>query len=271
MATAAEVLEPQDGGEGNDNTAADFEAEARKMGWKPLDEFKGDPAQHVGPEKYLQRAQEVMPLLRAENGILKERIKKLEKETSRASEFFSKAEERAYERALADLKAEGAAAAKAGDAAAMDRVMDEVAKLEKPGATTQPEIDTDARMEEFTDWSKANKWYATNDVMRMYADAQAEKIAKGKSGGYLDMADLQAVADAVRAKFEDAYPDEFTTPAQRQKRSAVDGGGTAPRSKGGRTFADLPADAQRMCDKWVGQGLIKDRETYVKSYQWDKK
>ena len=81
---------------------------------------------------------------------------------------------------------------------------------------------------------------------------------------------LDAVAEAVRAKFEDAYPDEFGA-QPRQRRSPVDGGGSAPRSKGGRTFNDLPPEAQRMCDKWVANGLIKDRETYVKSYQWDKK
>lgn len=269
MATAPADI--QEAGDVNDNIAIDYEAEARKLGWRPAEEFKGNPDQHVDAETFYKRGQEVMPLLKAENKHLKQRIDQLEKNVARASDFFSKAEERAYQRALTDLKSDAAKAAQSGDADAFDRVMDAVAKLEKPGPA-QPEIDTDARMEEFTDWSKANRWYAGNDVMRMYADAQAEKIAKTKGGGFLEMADLQAVADAVKAKFEDVYPDEFEAPAPRAKpRSPVDGGGTAPRQRGGRSFADLPAEAQRMCDKWVNAGIIKNRDDYVKSYQWDKK
>lgn len=270
MATApAEAFDGHNASDGNDN-AVDHEAEARKLGWKPLEEFKGDPSQHIDAEKYLQRGREIMPLLRAENDRLKERLKAVEKNSARAAEFFSKAEERAYARALADLKADAAAAAKAGDTAAMDRVMDEVAKLEKPGAA-EPAIDVDARMEEFADWSKQNRWYGDNDVMRMYADREAEKLAKSKGGAFLDKADLDELAQKVRTKFEDAYPEAFGQ-AQRQKpRSAVDGGGSAPRGRGGRTFADLPPEAQAMCRKWVNAGIIKSEADYVKSYQWEKK
>lgn len=269
MATApAEALEAQE--HDNDAGPIDFEVEARKLGWRPKDEFKGNPDQHVDAETFYKRGQEVMPLLKAENKHLKQRIDQLEKSMAKASDFFSKAEERAYERALSDLKADGAAAAKAGDTDEFNRVMDEVAKLEKPGAAA-PEIDVDARMEEFTDWSKSNRWYGSNDVMRMYADTQAEKIAKAKGGAFLDRADLDAVADAVRVKFEDAYPDEFGAAPAPKKRSPVDGGGSAPRSKGGKSFADLPPEAQRMADKWVNSGIIKSRDDYVKSYQWEKK
>jgi len=271
MATApAEALEPQGGAEDNDNTAIDFEAEARKMGWRPLEEFKGAPEQHVDAETFYKRGQEMMPLLKAENKHLRQRIDQLEKNFAKASDFFSKAEERAYQRALDDLKARGAEALKAGDAEAMAAVVEETAKLEKPGARVDT-VDPDQRIEEFADWSKANRWYADNEVMRVYADAQAEKLARTKNG-FLDRGDLDAVAEKVREKFEDMFPDAFGTAKPAPKpRSPVDGGGSAPPRRTGRSFADLPPEAQRICDKWVANGIIKDRETYVKNYQWDKK
>lgn len=268
MATAAEAVasaDVQDTGD-QDTTPIDFEAEARKIGWRPVEEFKGDPAQHVDAETFYKRGQEVMPLLKAQNKALTQKIAQLEKQGRQAAEYFSKAEERAYERAVADLKQRGEAAAKSGDTAELGKVMDEMTKLEKPSAPNA--VDTDQRMEEFADWAASNGWYADNDVLRMYADAQAEKIARQK-GGLLDREDLDTVAQAVKAKFEGRYPDVFGAPAPKPKpRSAVDGGGTAPRQRGGKTFADLPVEAQRIADKWVANGIIKDRETYVKSYQW---
>ena len=259
MATApAESLDPQDDGSENDNASIDFE------------DFKGDPTQHVDAETFYKRGQEMMPLLKAQNKALERRLAAMEKDQRRAAEYFSQAEERAYNRALADLKARGAEAMKAGDAEALAAVVDETAKLEKPGARAEP-VDSDQRVEEFADWSKVNRWYADNEAMRVYADAQAEKLARGKNG-FLDRADLDAVAEAVKSKFEDVYPEAFgAAKPQPKPRPMVDGGGSPPPRRTGRSFADLPPEAQRICDKWVANGTIKDRESYVKSYQWDKK
>jgi len=260
---------PADNGGEQDNHEVNFEAEASKMGWKPVEEFKGDPAKHVDAKTFYERGQVILPLVQAQNKALLTKIANMERDMKRSAEFFSKAEERAYERARDDLKREMADAVEAGDTSAANAVLEKLDKLEKPGAQ-QAKADDSDRAEEFADWATANRWYGNNDVMRIYADAQAEKIAKGK-GGVLDRADLDSVADAVKAKFEEAYPEAFATkPAAReQRRSPVDGGGNGVRApRAGKTFNDLPPEAQRICDKWVGNGTIKSREDYIKNYQW---
>ena len=90
-------------GEG-DGAPVDYEAEARKMGWTPKDEFKGDPNHHIDAETFYTRAVEFMPIAKATIKKLSNKIDQMQREQKNASEFFSKSEER-YHRALKDLRA----------------------------------------------------------------------------------------------------------------------------------------------------------------------
>jgi len=274
MATAPiEALEEQ----GNDtaDTEINYEAEARKYGWKPLDELDGkvDPARFVDAETFYKRGQEFTPILKAANKRLEREVADLKKSLARASDFFSKAEERAYQRALADITAKQEAAVESGDLEAFRAANKDAENLRKEmqadtGGSDAPD-EADQRAEDFADWGRANKWYAENSIMQAYADAQAAKLARAKGdGGFLSREDLDTVAERVREKFEDDYPEAFGKAKLRQKTPHVDPGGARQHMRGGKTFNDLPAEARAACDKWVKQGLIKSREDYVKSYQW---
>lgn len=267
MASAAPQIEqeaPQEGLE-----SIDYEVEARKMGWTDKEDFKGDPNHHIDAETFYKRAVEYMPIAKATIRKLSARLDAAEREAKRAAEFFSKAEQRAYERALADIRAEQEAAVESGDLDAHRRAAEKLDKLEKPTAAVAEDDDDDEerRAEEFADWGKANKWYATNAVMQAYADAQAQKIAKTKNG-FLSRADLDAVAEKVREKFEDDYPDEFGKTAKPKPRNPVEGVSQSRGKPGGKTYNDLPPEAKAMCDKWVKNGTIKSRDDYVKNYAW---
>ena len=203
--------------------AVDYEAEARKMGWTALDEFKGDPKHHLDAETFYTRAVEYMPIAKATIKKLTSKIDAMEREQKKASEFFTNAENRAYERALADIRAEQEAAVESGDIEAHRAAAAKLDKLEKPGAAPKEEISPEQRAEEFADWGKENKWYATNAIMQAYADSQAGVIAKSK-GGILDRADLDAVAEKVRAKFPDEFAERGEA-APKPKRAMTEGAG----------------------------------------------
>lgn len=263
---------PQDDGAGGG--AIDYEARAKALGWVPPEEFKGDPSRHVDAETFVKRGEEIMPILKAQNKRLERELADLRKTVAKASDYFSRAEQRGYEKAMADIQARQEAAVETGDVAAHRAAAKdaEVLRKEMEGAKSaasgDDEISPEQRAEEFADWGKVNKWYATNSVMAAYADSQAGLMAKAK-GGFLGREDLDAVAEKVREKFEDDFPDAFgKAAAPRQKTPHVDAGGSRQPIRGGKTFNDLPNEAKQACDKWVKQGLIKSREDYVKSYQW---
>src|SRR3546814_16734897 len=101
-----------------------------------------------------------MRIAKATIELVSDRIDKMEKDAKRSAEFFIKGEQLAYERALAEIRAEQEAAVEAGDIDAHRKAADKLEKLEKPATAEAPEDDAEQRAEDFADWGKANKWYA---------------------------------------------------------------------------------------------------------------
>jgi len=98
-----------------DDSHVDFVAEAAKMGWSPLEEFKGDPKHWTDAETFYNRAVQFMPIAKATIKKLSNKIDAMEREQKKASEFFSKAEQRGYEKAMFDIKVRQEAAVESGD------------------------------------------------------------------------------------------------------------------------------------------------------------
>lgn len=256
VAAAQEVIEaPQI--EQQIEAPRDYEAEAREHGWTPKEDFKGDPAKWVDAEAFARRADEVMPFLKKQNGALKREIDELKKTFKQASTHFSKAEERAYTRALTELEARHAEAVELGDNAASRAIRQEMADLAKPAIEVAPSFDPAAERKKIAEWIDRSDWYATDENRRFYADMQAKEMGEaheweGGTEGWLAEIDKR-----VARKFADKKP------------SLTNGGGNRGAPGGaGKTFADLPPEAKAACDKWVKNGLIKSREEYVKTYEF---
>lgn len=267
---ALEIEQPAEAVEGGEESQTqgerDYEAEARHHGWTPREEFKGDPAKWVDARTFVTRADEVMPFLKKQNAAQKREIEDLKRQFKRAQAFFSKSEERAYQRALADLESRHDEAVETGDVAASKRIRQEIDGLKEEVSefstafkNEEPEVavDQETVRREFSEWIEANDWYVTDDAKRRYADFVADQLGPAESYG--------AGRKAWFAEIEARVGRKFTE----RKASPVNGGGNrAVSAKGGKTYADLPQEAKAMCDKWIRSGLIASREEYVKAYEW---
>lgn len=287
LAETYEAPEPDKAAAAADNDQGgpverDFDAEARAHGWVPKEEFKGDPTRWTDAETFVKKADEVMPLLRKKTQAQDREIADLKRQIARASEHFSKAEERAYTRALNDLKAQQEAAVEAGDLNAhrevskkIDELRDEVEA--KPKADVSP-IDVKRALVDFRD---ANPWYdgetAADKRARDYADLLAEEHEE-KAKAMPPAEFFSFIADKVKERYPALGK---AADDQSRRRSAVEGAGNVGRpSRGGKSFNDLPVEAQRAADKWHKQGLFGDpskvtlaeaRKRYVETYPWDAK
>lgn len=106
-----------------------IETRAREMGWKPLAEFRGRAGTWKPAAEFISRGEEVLPIVRDQNRRLLERVNRLESEVGglRTSsteqlqiikdlrDMGRKADQRGYDRAMADIKTKKAAAVEAGD------------------------------------------------------------------------------------------------------------------------------------------------------------
>jgi hypothetical protein len=248
--------------EANDNAPRDYEAEARSLGWIPKEEFKGDDAKFVDAETFLKRSDEVMPFLKKQNQALRTEMEKLKRSIKQVNEFATKAEERAYARAIADLEARHEDAIEEGDTAKAREIAKEMREIAKPtpAAVQFTEQQVTRALIDFRD---ENPWY---DEGGKYADYAALVADEHK-----DLAQttpphefFKMIGDKVRER----YPEVDKPKAERARpRNPVEGVTNRGSGTRGRSFADLPVEAQRMAEKWEKQGLMTKAD-YVKGYQW---
>ena len=260
---------------------SDITTKASKMGWVPLDKFKGAPEKWTDAETFVRRGEEIMPILRKNNEKLKGELDEvrgkvsrterlLEEATQALSEFQKYHEEdskRQYERALEKLKTDKKEALSVQDFDAVVeideamKVLDDqrksrtVKKIEPVQQQTNPADDPG-----FKAWVAENAdWYGKDRAKTAYAESMGAFIANMEPN-LKGTEFLQRVADEVEAKFG-------ATPKREDR---VEGARQGASSKGnGRTYADLPPEAKVSCDKF-GAKLIGEGKAFKTQAEWRK-
>lgn len=132
--------------------AAKIEERARRIGWVPKDEFRGDPAKWAPADEFLERGERTLPILLERNRKIDDRLGKAEKDNKtlrdqladmngtlkEARDTFvefrertANVEQRAYQRARDELVAERDAAVAAADPAAFKAADTALTELDK--------------------------------------------------------------------------------------------------------------------------------------------
>lgn len=247
--------------------AAAVEAEAAKMGWTPKDQFKGDPAKWRPADEFVERGKNMLPIVQATVKRQERELAELRNTVQDFASHMSKTEQRAYDRALAELKQQRAAAVAAGDGETFDKVDDAITDLRKEAeakaAKAAPAKADDDPV--YTEWEGRNTWLK-DPKMSAFGTAAANYLrSTGETAEGAEF--LELVTKEVKAKF----PDKFTNP-RRDAAPAVEGAAPAAR-KGGKSYADMPADARAACDRMAKNGYGSDakamsefKASYVKQY-----
>lgn len=246
----------------------DWEADARAMGWSPKAEFKGDKSHWIDAKSFVERGEQVMPILKAQNKALLKRMSSMEKTMRQAQEFFSKSEQRGYERAMAEIKAKQRQAVELGDTDAFDEAEAEMAELEREvGRSGKEEPSGADAAEAFIEFRAENDWYNNNKLLTDYADLLGRKTPLDKSGMEPDEY-FEWIAEQVKDKFQNKYPEAFglTKKPTAKPRSAVEAPSQVRPRAGSKTAADLPPDAKRQMQRFVDMGLFKDLNAAAKEY-----
>lgn len=235
--------------------SAAIESEAAKMGWTPKDQFKGDPEKWRPADEFVERGKQMVPLLRAQVKKQERQIAELTSTTKQFAEFATKAEKRGYDNALTALKEERAQAVANGDGEAFQRVDERLEDLkaeiaEKTKSAPRADGGDDPV---FDEWKGRNAWL-NDPKMEAFGNASAQFLRStgvtATGAEFLDM-----VTKEVKAKF----PEKFENP-RRTSAPSVEGGTPAARKGGGKSFADMPADARKECEKMAKHGFGDDKK-----------
>lgn len=272
-AEAAESEAPEDGAA--DESAA-IEAEARKQGWAPLDEFRGDredwlPADEyvrMGDPKYLRKA---LKETRKAVSKLEQVIATKDAEFGERLERFERMSKAQRAKLYQDIEASRRQAVEEGDTKRYDELNRAEAALyeqereaEKPAAPTAekapqaPHPDVDA-------WVKANPWFVKDKALNRLALGLDEQLMEEEP----ELTVPERLAK-VRREVIKRFPEKFRKPgsggAPANGHSAVEGGGRMPPAKAVKGWAEIPAEDKTIIKRHIEEGLYKDQAEAAKAY-----
>jgi hypothetical protein len=247
---------------------SDVEQKAEKMGWTPKDKFKGDPAKWRPADEFVERGENMLPIVKARVAQQAKEIEELKASMKQFGEYHNKTEQRAYDKALLDLKQQRADAIASSDGVTFDRVDEAIEVLKKEidakNNSVQKESNTEADPV-YQEWLGRNKW-AADPKMNDWAFSHGKHLIEVGEAEYgIDV--YEKVAKAAKARF----PEKFEN-ARRASAPTVEGGVPLQR-KGGKSYADLPSDAKAACDRMAKNAysdkpkeLAAFKAEYTKNY-----
>src|SRR5258705_977781 len=249
-----------------------IEEKAKKSGWSPEENWRGNPEDWVPAKEFLGRQK------------LFDRIDSLKKALQSKQNDFAKAmrvicksvaemNEQAYRRALADLKAQRGLAIEDKNIEAVEAIDAEIdetkVRLADATALKKQPVQQTQETPDFVAWREANSWFTDNQEMRDDAIA----IGVGHAAKNQNLTEKQ-VYDYVTTKIKKMYPEEFgkgktneesnnetnTTERNRKVSNVETGGRTAVVVKKGKTTtADDLDDTQKAVMKTlIKRGVFKE-------------
>jgi hypothetical protein len=241
-----ERVDPDNTPDEPDEENALIEAEARRMGWRPLSEFRGEPGTFVTAQEFIDRGRNFVPFLRknledARNNVtaLKGEVTGLRTELGEVKQLAQdfrdaamKAEERGYQRALVELEAKRREAVEQGNVQEFNETEAEIARLnadrappkangEAPPPPPNPKVPPapDPAIARFV---AENPWFSKDETLN--AVMQAEHVALKQSRPELTLEqNLRLAKAAVARRFPGKIPGEAgdPPPAPRRRAAAV--------------------------------------------------
>jgi uncharacterized cupredoxin-like copper-binding protein len=255
---------------------SDIETKARRLGWLPKEEFRGDPTRWKPADEYVEHGETIIPILKQNTETLHEKLSAQERQINEMRQVMIEMRdhtrrntERMYAQARTDVEAEMRAAVETADTTRFDAAKARMKEIEAPPSYQSNDRQAPAQAP-YVDpvvqrWVADNSWFNNDIVLNGMAQGIHMQLCRDKPG--LSLADnLAEVTREVQARF----PEKFGN-SRRSDAPAVSAPGGAPpaRRTNKRTFDDLPQDAKDAYTKFSKMMPGYSKEEYLKNYVWD--
>lgn len=254
-----EQLPPNNPDDGDD--IGDAEAQARRMGWKPEAEFKGDKSKWVDAASFVRQAEEDAPSLRKTVHQLQHTLSKTERGMqqiiSHNLRMAKQERQRGYDEAMSNLDQRLDAAVSDGDTAAARKITNSKTELARQQAQDVATPQEDGGADDaaaLSDWKQDNAWYGADFKKTKFANEYEDFLAKK---GVKDLSErLRLTAEEVEREFSEGGEDDDTPPPREQTRRAPAmmgrGGHRTSKSKPKfGTYEALRPENRADCDSYV--------------------
>lgn len=275
---------------------SDAEARARAMGWRPESEWDEERAEREGrrkpsrfltAEEFIEQTEASAPMMRQQ---LRKMTEKLASTESRVSDMHQilldqkrmsqEAQQRAFERGLAQAKAEMRRAVEEGDVDAYDRAQAKAEQITRQAQEQQRAPEPDRQQEQaappvdpaIEQWVAQNNWFRADSILNavMIEEHKALRARNPRQDLWDSLEDAAAI---VKRRF----PERFGVKPQAQRGSGAVTSPSGQRAdiRGGNSidarFARVPKADQdayhRQAAMFEAQGMKYTKEQFLKEYE----
>ena len=206
-----------------------YEQQAREQGWRPKEEYEGDPEKWRPAKEFVERGE-----LFGKIDHMGKELKETRKALKMLQEHHSKVKETEYNNALKELKALQKKHLEEGNSDGYLEATELLTDLKAEQKAREVVVQNQPNQPDprFIAWTQENKWYQTNVEMREYADTVGMGYAS-RNPGIDPEAVLQYVTKEVKARFKDS----FVNP-NRSKPNSVEGASAPAANKSSFELTD---------------------------------
>lgn len=243
---------------------------ARTLGWKPLEEFKGDPGEWVDAKEFVGR-QSLFDKIKSLKDELRSQRQSFDTDMQQIKGYVQQMSKVEYDKAVRQIKQERRAAVEERDVEAVEQFDEQLKQVEQARINMpDPKAQQTQRMaqevqEQFTAWKDKNSWYQEDHELRQEADSLGTGYgAKNPNKSPAD------VMDYVERTIKKLYPERFgRKPVEEKKAAAVEGGGPSHNVASGRktnantlSESELTADQSKIMNTLIKRGVVT-KEQYL--------
>lgn len=239
---------------------SDEEKQARASGWRPKEEFEGDPGKWVDAGEFNRRG-EFYEAIKAANT----RAKMAEERLTALEQHHKKVAQVEYEKAINTLREERRKAARENDLEGVIAADERLTELEKEAATNIPQ-ESSGRNSELEAFARDNEWYGHDSDMTVYANGIGAMLERDHPN--MSTTELLRQVKEKTEKFFNLRPSKPTASAVASTRTSVRTGSPAVKKR--ITYKDLPDEAKDVYNKLVKSPRnprgIMESEQYLREY-----
>lgn len=241
------------------------EEQARALGWRPKEEFEGNPDEWRSAREFLERGQMIGKLRSNDRQIrqLEDSIKHIVGQTQRAYA-------NGYDAAIKDLKDQKREALAEGDLVKAEEIADKIedVKLEKDRAMQVAARPVQTRPDpEHESWLEVNPWYE-NRKMAAWADQAAKDFINERRGQVSPHEVRVYIHNLVRQDFPEKFAGSKKTtgaPSPDGESRSNNRGSTQTTQRFSKIESDM-SETDRQIMKTVMRSANMTKEEYLKMY-----
>lgn len=225
--------------------ADSYEDQAREQGWRPKEEWEGDPEKWRPAKEFVERGE-----LFGKIDSLGKDLKETRKALKMLQEHHTKVRESEYKRAVEELKSLQKKHLEEGNSDGYLETTELLTdlKAEQKAREVVDQVKPNQPDPRFLSWVDQNKWYAQNAEMREYADS----IGMGYAQKHPEI-DPEDVLKYVTQEVKERFKTRFTNP-NRSKPSSVEGTGSPAPAKSAKF--ELTDEERRVMNTFVRTGAM---------------